>query len=202
MARRGPGRPPKGAVWDETRGEYVHGISPPPPRQGPPPPSPIAVEPSRNSREVNAKTIRVRRGRGRPPKGTAWDGTLGEYVRRTQPQSRNQLPPPPSMTPITSWNSEEMNEIIALIGPRQGPYRRCTQYQRDMNGLYKDDLYAEQVRTFILYVGVLFLPHLPTAFIRTSNGTYLTKDSLYSILDLLHKRAATSQCGQIMIPEF
>ena len=192
MARRGPGRPPKGAVWDETRGVYVHGISPPPPRQGPPP-SPMAAEPSRNSREANTKTISVRRGRGRPPKGTVWDDTLGEYVRCTQPQSRNQVPPPHPMTPISSWNSEEMNEIIACIGPRQGPYRRCTQSQRDTNGQYKEDLYAEPVRTFILYVGVLFLPHLPTAFIRTSNGPYLTKDLLYSKLDLQHFRDAMSQ---------
>lgn len=198
LSRRGPGRgrPPKDTEWDESLGEYVRRIAP---RQLPPP-SPMAASSSLNSREVSKKTIRIRRGpgRGRPPKHTEWDKTLGEYVRRTQPHTHPEVVSPPSMTPTTSWNSVEMNEIIAGIGPRQGPYRRCTQSQRDSNGQYLEEIYTEHVRPPIIYTGVHILPHLPTTFIRTSNGPSLMKGLLYSKLDLRHNRAAKSKCVRNM----
>lgn len=102
-------------------------------------------------------------GRGRPPKNSVWSYELGRYVSR---KPRGRPPPrgmmwstargkymhdaaaplqprvPPPIVHLRSWNSDEMNEAVLHVGPRQNPYRNCTRQRRDVSGQYQDGYYA------------------------------------------------------------
>lgn len=86
-----------------------------------------------------------RKPRGRPPRGMVWSAIRGKYVlddTATVAAQIQQQVPPPSVN-NRSWNSDEMNEIILNIGPRQNPYRNCTRQKRDVSGQYQDGYYAQ-----------------------------------------------------------
>ena len=88
----------------------------------------------------------TRRPVGRPPQGKKWSASENQYIPKTTSASSQDIPHAVSSpNSDESWNSDEMNEVVFHIGPRQNPYRVCTRHQRDVSGQYQTGYYAQQV---------------------------------------------------------
>lgn len=120
---------------------------------------------------------------GRPPKNSVWSYKLGKYVSNppVPPPSTadgelgrkfvssnfnaSAIVPPPSqpLRSWSSWNSDDFEDAVRLVGRRQGPYRYCTRNLRDDSGQYKDGYYTQVCGCKIIIRGAIMFTDIPIA---------------------------------------